>query len=218
LYPLLGLFLVLLPRCAGELKPAVPEETPPEAVPEAPAYRITDYQGREEGQVMPPWLVSYLAEGTPAVEALPQYENSYVFVGENRGANRNILGQWLKGFTVMQDFPRLAAARIQARFILDLSENPDKVYGRYFEQAIKAASDALFTGALRETDCWILKQYGDEQEGREELQFFVLIVVDKAALETQINGILDGIPPDPAAAKEQISAISRLRSSFFQGF
>jgi hypothetical protein len=218
LYPLLGLFLIVLTRCAGELKPAAPEETPLEAVPEAPVYLIADYQGREEGQAMPPWLVSYLAGRTPAVEALPHYENSYVFVGENRGTNRNILGQWLKGFTVLQDFPRLAAARIQARFTLDLSENPDKVYGRYFEQAVKAASDALFTGALRETDCWILKQYGDDQEDREELHFFVLVVVDKAALETQIRDILNGIPPDLAATKEQLSAVSRLQSSFFEGF
>ncbi|MDR1898745.1 MAG: hypothetical protein LBQ55_01895 [Treponema sp.] len=170
------------------------------------------------GQDLPEWVQRYLAEDIPGIELMPQYQDSYVFVGEALGTNNKALEQWAAGFTVAQDLPQLVAVRVQARLTAAVSGSPDVAYGRYFEQVIKGAADIRYTGARKETDFWLLKRYTGEDDGadRDIYAFYVLVGIDKTALREQLNTILNGVQTD--LTREQSAAITRLRDNFYNGF
>jgi hypothetical protein len=54
---------------------------------------------------------------------------------------------------------------------------------------------------------------------RESYDFYVLMTVDKAVLERQINAVLDSAQTaDPAQTSEQKRAMDLVRQSFYEGF
>jgi hypothetical protein len=190
----------------------------PQSAEEAEAYEVADHKTKAEGLDIPEWVTRYIGGGLTGVEGMIQFYGRYVFVGENSGTNPRALRQWSSGFTVDQDLARLVAARVQAR--LAAPGNPDETYGRYFEAVIKSASDASYTGARRETDFWLLKRYlaEDGTTDREAYDFYVLVSIDKAALEERINAILNGITTELPPTREQSAAINRVKEAFFEGF
>lgn len=200
-----------LGACTGE-PAAAPAQTPLPAG-KSPEYQIMDYPGKEAGEEIPLWVSRYLSGGNAAVEALPQYEDSYVFIGENSGTNINALRQWTIGFMVDQDFPQMVSSRVQARIFAAGGENPDKVYGRYFEYAVKNTFDSGYMGPRREADYWVLKRYA----GEDVYEFFILVQIDKDFLKKQLDGILFKLD-NPQVTREQAAAIERLKANFYEGF
>jgi hypothetical protein len=170
---------------------------------------------------MPQWVIRYINTGITGIETLPEYEESYVFVGKQTGNNLASLKLWANGFSVDRDFPRLVAARVQARFSAFARGNPGEEFGRYFEGVIKNLSDTTFTRAHRESSFWIKKRnFGDDglTPVGESYEYFILIGIGKEALEEQINLLLITTRPEIPPTRDQSAAAMRLRLNFYEGF
>ena len=215
----------LLASCTG--KPAKlilsPDQT--QAASENPvSYIITDYKNKAGGENMPEWAERYFEGGTAGIETMDIYTDRYVFVSRNEGSNFNSLIQWTRGFNAELDFPRLAAARIETRFTKS-APFPDVEYGAYYEELIRTASDAVWTGAVKEDDFWILKNYfpseseePDQNQRKESWEFFILVTINKNLFAYQLNNVFQKTKPNPAPTKIQTAAVNRVKDRFFSGF
>ncbi len=204
--------------CASKPEAAAAKDAPKKVVPK---YDVLDHKTMALGQDIPEWVVTYIGDGVTAVEAIDKYKEKFVFVGEDSGTNLNALRQWSTGFTVAQDLARLVSSRVQAKFAGAAAGSPDDEYGRYFENVVKSASDASYTGARKETDFWILKRYFKDDGktvDREVYDYYVLVTIDKAILQKQLNDVLNGVKPDKPLTKEQQTAVERVKESFYEGF
>jgi hypothetical protein len=212
--------IVFFAGCAGEPKRTQDPVTVIQPLKPVNIFQIQDHAAEAAGGEIPQWVDVYMSRDTAAIEALPEYQNKYVFVASNEGSNFYALSQWSTGFMVRRDLPRLVASRILARLTAGTTENPDTIYGSFFEEAVKKSFDSFYTGAIREDDFWLLVQYLEadgETLNREVYRFLILITIDKAPLESQINGILSTIPAD-TATRDQTAAINHVKETLYQGF
>ena len=222
---------------------ATPSETSPAEAPKS--YIITDYKNKTEGAEIPAWVSRYLENGANEIETLDTYQDRYVFVSRNEGNNFNALNQWTEGFSPELDFPRLAAARIEARFSSTVLY-PDMEYGSFFEALIRAASDASWTGAVQEEDFWIRRRFfswGDtffgeqaEQDSRptdiqspdfqsedspfvrDTLEFLILVTIEKERFASLLDAVFQSIKPVPPPSRDQLASINRVKARFYEGF
>jgi hypothetical protein len=193
----------------------------PEYKEESRTFEIIDYEKTAENTDMPEWVGRYINEGISGIEAMPEYENSYIFVGKQQGNNLDSLRLWARGFSIERDFSRLVAARIQVRFFNASAGNPADEFGHYFENVIKNISDAVFSGAEQEESFWVKKKIPQEGGLTPEgyiFEYYIPIHINKDALKKQINIILRTTRTDIPPTKEQASASSRLRIGFFNTF
>jgi hypothetical protein len=202
------------------IKPDASEKAP--GLQSGSAGRILDYQDANSGGPIPEWAGRYLEGGNRAVEGLDAYRGSYVFVGSSRGSNFKALGHWAGGFSAEQDFPRLAALRMEARLTGAAALYPDDEYGEFFEALVKKASDAAYTGAVKESTFWIFRQYrqGDEEDApiREQYEFLVLTLIEKSSFQAQARALMGGIRTTVPPTREQAVAINRIKETFFDDF
>jgi hypothetical protein len=210
----------ILTACTGN-PPELPIQwTPPPQVEVIQLYQIIDYKTKALGEEIPEWVNRYESEGIPGIEGLPQYDDTYIFISELEGSNFNALQQWTSGFVLSKDFSRLVASRIQSRITKTVGTYPDGEYGRFFETLIKAASNAVYSGAVQEGDFWVLKQYFKEDgvsPDREVYNFLILVSMNKTILKLQINEILSTLGPIPLT-KAQTVSVNRLKETFFDSF
>jgi hypothetical protein len=212
--------IVFFAGCAGEPKRAQAPVTVIQPLKPVSIFQIQGHAAETAGGEIPPWVDIYMSRDIAAIEALPEYQNKYVFVADNEGSNFYALNQWSTGFMVRRDLPRLVASRILARLTAGTTENPDTTYGSFFEETIKKSFDTFYSGAVREGDFWLLVRYLETDGNtlnREVYRFLILITIDKAPLESQINGILSTIPVD-TATRDQSAAINHVKENFYQDF
>ena len=115
----------------------------------------------------------------------------------------------------------MVSTRVQAKFVGAAAGSPDAEYGRYFEDVVKNVSEATFSGARKENDFWLLKRYfraDGKTVDRETYDFYVLVTIDKAILERQINDLLNGVARDAPLTREQQTAVDRVKEAFYEGF
>jgi len=212
--------LVLLSACttnsggrAYEL-PVIPDETKTARI-----FTIIDYKNKITGDAIPEWVNAYLNSGLREVEALRSYQGNYVFVNRNEGNNFNALQLWKDNFSADLDFPRLAAARIEARFSASVPY-PDDEYGAFYEELIRAASDASWTGAITKDDFWSRKNYppSETESELENWEFLILVTIEKSLFSSQLEKIFENIKLIPPPDKTQIAAINRVKAQFFEAF
>ena len=218
-YLALTLCVLLLPACRSNPNTALETGSYHSWEGESLPYLIIDHK-LGMGAELSEWVSWYIYDGIQGVESLPQYQGRYVFVDTLSGTNMDALNQWLENYRTIQDFNLLVSARVQERFVLGAGGNVDAVYGRFYEQAIRGVTDALYRDVLREDDYWLLKQYlpGEEEEAKEdEYTMLLLISIDRRSLETQLLGILTAYQSSGRPSRDQGTAISRLIDTFFQG-
>jgi hypothetical protein len=215
--------LALFSACAsrpGEIPPPIPGPGWDPAREEA--YFIGNYRESSElGEEIPRWVNRYLEEGIGGLEAMSEFEGTYVFVAENSGMNPNALARWSQGFSPDQDIARLVARRVQARFPGSDTGSPDREYGRYFENLVRAVADTLYEGSERRGDFRFQTEYpaGDGETPEEETYvFLILLTIDKTALKTQLEPALAKAAEGIETTRDQLSAINQLQASFFDGF
>ena len=192
--------------------------SPYEPVKTARAYTIIDFKNKTMGAPIPEWASLWLALGNRGVEAKNGFPGSFVFVYSSEGNNFRALELLKDNFAPLQDFPRLAAARIEARFSDGISY-PDAEYGAFFEDLIRTASDAIWTGAIRVDDFWVQKKYQPSEEGEtESWEFLILVTIEKSRFTSQLESVFEKVTPDPAPSELQIAAANRVKDHFFEGF
>ncbi|MDR2718993.1 MAG: hypothetical protein LBB89_13145 [Treponema sp.] len=194
------------------------------------SWEIINSQNGSPEKEIPAWLRAYLDRGVQGIESLDAYSGKYVFVGENRGNTINVLQQWADGFTTAQDMPRLIVQRVEKRLVASASLYPDDEYGEYFASLIKKVSDGEYPGADKEQTFWIKQKKipgSVENENAEtppvnddieRYEFFVLITINKEALQKMIQKIMADIKTNTAPTRQQRTAISAINQTFFEGF
>ena len=213
--------LLFFAGCAGQqgLQAPLREEEP--GTVQDWNWQIQDYKNRVVGQFIPDWVYYYYEGNIAALENLPEYRDYYVFVSVNTGTNFAALSQWNASFSPELDFARLAAVRIENRFLNAAARYPDDEYGSYFEAMIRAASDAQWEGASRKDDFWLYRSFpktDGTSSGTDGYDFLILVIIRKDMLEQQIKTVLSNVNPDTPLSRDQRSAVSRVQDHFFDGF
>jgi hypothetical protein len=219
--PVFLVLVFLFAACVNQNKKIVFHPEPP---PEQGRFSepLDILESQNAGMPLPEWVEAFLGGGIEAVEGMAQYQDSYVFIGKNRGANFKALQQWANVFSPVQDFPRLAVARIERRMLAAASLYPDDEYGDYFAALIKDASDAEYPQAVKGDIFWIKQRI--ETGGSEEIQleevyeFLVLISIDKTLLQSRVRELMAKAKPAIPPTRAQSAAINRVQQSFFEGF
>jgi hypothetical protein len=216
-----SLVLAALALAACGSSPA-PSQDEPQYLEETSTYEVVDHKTKAIGGNVPDWVSLYIDKGLPGVEALEEFQDKFVFVGEDSGTNLNALRQWATGFTVNQEIARMVSNRVQAKFAGAAAGSPDAEYGRYFEDVVKAVAEAQFSGARKENDFWLLKRYFRPDRRRTTLRetydYYVLISVDKDILQRQIDEVLERVRTGGPLTQEQETAVDRVREAFYEGF
>jgi hypothetical protein len=185
------------------------------------SWEILDFQNKDREGVFPSWVSLYLTGGNRAVEELWAYQDYYVFISQNTGTNFNALEQWRAAFSADLDFARLAAVRIESRFLAAATSYPDYEYGGYFEALIRLASDAVWEGALRGDDFWLLRKF-PEADGfmvrPEMFDFLILVMIEKESFASQISTLFQNVRPLSPLTRDQNAAVTRVQENFFEGF
>jgi hypothetical protein len=185
------------------------------------SWQILDYQNKDEGGIVPIWVSSYLLGGNQAVEKLQAYDGYYVFVSQNTGTNFSALEQWKAAFNPELDFARLAAVRIEKRFLATAQSYPDYEYGAYFEALIRLASDSVWEGATKDDEFWMLREF-PEADGfmvkPEMYDFLILVKIEKSLLASQIRTLLQNVQPLSPLSRDQNAAVQRVQDRFFEEF
>lgn len=204
---------------------ATPEKPPPQLTwspPSAPAPPVqTASVVSQKSDAFPEWVQAYLAGGLRGVERLYAYRSAYVFIKENKGNNEPALGQWASHFSVEREFSRMVAKRVQNRLERNVKTYPDYEYGVFFENAVKAFSDAQYEHAVKLEDFWFERLISVEdgvEVNRHEFLFLIMVVIEKKTLVEQINAIFPTIPLVPEPTSVQLNAISHVKNTFFTGF
>ena len=191
----------------------------PEPVEESKNYIITDYKNRSRRNNIPEWLSLWLDSGIHAVEAMSAFQDYYLFISSNEGSNFTALNLWNDGFSPELDFPRMAAARIEARFS-EAVFHPDQEYGSFFEALIRTASDTPWRWMVKEDDFWIRRKFipGDDEPDREDWEFFILVSMEKTLFASQMDSVFQNVKPNSRITEEQARAIDRVKDRFFDEF
>ena len=235
---LLSVILValLFTSCTSEPGKQVPKtsETSETVKPPKP-YIITDYKNKASGGSIPEWVTLWLEDDLKELEALDAYKDRFVFISRNEGNNFNALTQWTERFSPELDFPRMAAARIEARF-LSTTSTPDKEYGSFFISLIRTASDAPWDGAHKEDYFWFRRKYFLTGDGlpygaavpggnvisggnvKEPWEFLILVTIEKPLFASQLDAVFQNTKPSPPPTTEQTNAATRIKEHFFEGF
>ena len=211
---------LLFVSCATEQPGHIltPQEIPSNIVTPVP-FVITDHKYKSEGRNKPEWVSLFLEGGIQGVESLAAFNGRHVFISQNKGTNFNALNHWKEGFSPELDFPRLAAARIEARFFSE-TPLPDQEYGAFFEALIRTASNARWSGAVKEDDFWIRRKFTENnvELETENWLFIILVSIEKPVFAIQLDTVFSNTKPYPPLSRRQLAAVNRVKDNFFEGF
>ena len=219
---------ILLGSCAGlkanSFRP-VPDYTD-DVVPEKSLLigDITETKGGAAAAHLPDWLFAFINGGIEEIEKMDFYREKYCFVGTNESGNFGALNKWAENFSVIQDFPRLAAVRIEKKLISAAALYPDDEYGSFYELMVKKAFDTEYTGAFLENTFWIKKKISQNEAANrsdgsgEVYEFFVFISIDRIAMQNIIENMMAEVLALVTPTRAQNTAIKRLQQDFFMGF
>ena len=215
-------YIIVLSSCAiGNNTVFIPVPDPNYFRQEKKIIEIDNIIETKDGQSvrnLPVWLLAFINGGIEEVEQLDAYSDKYVFIGYSEGVNFTSLRMWADHFTT-RDFTILAAERIEKRMISTAVLYPDNEYGFFFETAMKNAYSTIYPAAVKEDTYWIKIINNDEDSiHREIYNFFVLITIDKTAMQDIIYNMLGESASAVTPTAAQRNAINYLRQNFFEGF
>jgi hypothetical protein len=172
---------------------------------------------------LPGWLSAYINGGIEEVERMSAFYGKYVFIGSSEGINFTAMNIWADNFSAVKDFTILAAERIERRMISAAYLYPDYEYGLFFETMVKKAYSAIYTGAVKEDTYWIkmkVRQENDDIETayNEIYNFFVLISIDKMAMQLKISDLMTESVSAVTPTGDQRDSINRMRQNFYERF
>jgi len=182
---------------------------------------ITESRDMEGGPYLPDWLSAFLVGGIEEAEKIEAYAGRYLFIADNQGLNFSALDKWADNYSVEHDFPVLAAVRIDRRMNASNTVYPDEEYGIFYETLVKNAYGGEYYGAVKEDTYWIKTKITGDGEGAalpEVFIFYVLVSIDKAAMQAAVNNLFSRVFDMTAPAGARAAAINRLRQNFFEGF
>lgn len=204
--------ICLLAGCASKPEPA-PEPKELEGVVKT---EVLEHKGTSLGiNQLPVWVETYVATGITGLEKLSDYQGSYCFVGEETGTNLDAVQTWAASFDVAREIATTVSSRVDSLFTGAASGSPADDYGTYFENVVKAAANAEFSGARKINDWWILvRRYDPDSKKRfeDEYRVFVLYTIEKDILDEQILNMIDKVASETEGTSDaQKTAINNVK-------
>ena len=182
---------------------------------------ITESGDMDKEPYLPDWLSAFLGGGIEEAEKIEAYAGRYLFIAGNQGVNFAALNRWADNYSVERDFPVFAAARIDRRMNASNTMYPDEEYGIFYETFVKNAYSGEYYGVVKEDTCWIKTKItggGENAALSEVFNFYVLLSIDKTAMQAAVYYLFSRAIDSSAPAGAQAAAINRLRQNFFEGF
>lgn len=188
------------------------------------AVEVIEHKGSALGvTALPIWVETYILEGITGLEQLPAYKDFYCFVGEETGTNINAVTTWASLFDASSDIASTVSNRVSTLFTGSAAGSPTTEYGTYYEQIVRSAANATYSGARRVNDWWVLTRRYDGRTAKEytqEYTAYVMYTIARDTLDRQILGILDGTSTAGLTTAQQtaISNVKELmRAEGFEG-
>lgn len=185
---------------------------------------VVEHKGSALGiSALPIWVETYILEGITGLEQLPAYKDSYCFVGEETGTNVNAVTSWASMFDASGDIASTVSTRVASLFTGSAVGSPSGEYGTYYEQVVRTAANATYSGARRVNDWWVLTRRYDDRKSKEytqEYTAYVMYTISRDTLDRQILGMLDGTSTAGLTTAQQtaISNVKELmRAEGFEG-
>ncbi|AEE16207.1 hypothetical protein [Treponema brennaborense] len=198
--------------CASKPEAVEPE---PKELTSMVKTEVVEHKGTALGITqLPIWVETYITTGILGLEKLPDYTGSYCFVGEQIGTNLNAVQTWASSFNVSREIATTVSSRVDALFTGAASGSPEGKYGTYFENVVKAAANANFSGARKINDWWVLVRRYDtdvKKKFTDEYRVYVLYTIEKDVLDQQVMSMIDKVASDSSVTDEQKSAINNVK-------
>lgn len=217
------LFCCVVLLCSGcaskkQTAPALVPGSYPSPEAQAAAGRVNvdvlDHKGAALGiSYLPVWVQTYLDRGIPGLEALPDFDGYYCFVGEHAGKDLKTVTEWIVTYNMTQDIAAAVSSRVNALFARSTPEYPPVIYGPYYETAVTAAANARYSETLKINDWWLFaRRYepGKPQKYTDEYRGYVLYTIDKKRLNRQILTIMNQVISATDAGQQR--AIDTIRT------
>ncbi|GMO45829.1 MAG: hypothetical protein Ta2B_27000 [Termitinemataceae bacterium] len=184
---------------------------------EQPLQTILLYQNEETYASMPQWVKNYLLGGEDEIEKEITYNNYYCFVAEESASTLSALMQWQRNFNIEQDLSLLVFMRVYDRLKSGTERNPGYVYGNFFEEILTLTSSTTWEKSEQRESFWV--KLRNEKTKEETYKLMILCVVDKKIFTTQLTRLMSGIDISKKEyTREQINAVNRVRSTFWNTF
>jgi hypothetical protein len=175
---------------------------------------VLDHKGAALGiNLLPVWVQVYVEKGIPGVEALPDFDGFYCFVGEGTGDNLPSLTTWVTNYNISRDIAASVSNRVNALFIGSESGSPQNTYGSYYETVVTSSANAAYSGARKINDWWIrVRRYDPDSKRKydDEYRAYVLYTIDKQILDKQVLSMMEQVAS--AATSDQQRAIDNVRA------
>lgn len=187
--------ILILASCSSSKKDSAPSEVDTS---NAVRTEVIEHKGSALGiTTLPTWVSTYITSGITGLEKMDDYKDVYCFVGEETGTNINALTTWASMFDASSDIASTISNRVATLFTGSAAGSPSDEYGTYYEQIVRTAANATYSGARRINDWWVLTR---RYEGRstktsdytQEYTAYVLYTISRETLDRQILGMLDG--------------------------
>lgn len=209
---MIALGCVFLAGCASKQ----PKEPEAKALQGSVKTEIIEHKGTALGiNVLPVWVETYVSGGITGLEKLNDYKDQYCFIGEETATNLNAGQAWVNGFDIPQDIARNVASRVDALFTGAASGSPEGKYGTYFENIVKSASNASYSGARKINDWWVLvRRYDPDMKKvhKDEYRIYVLYTIPRDVLDRQVLNMIEKVESETALTDEQKTAVDAVKA------
>jgi len=192
--------IVVFAGCNSSAKPA-----PDIKLDSTAKVETIEHKGSAFGiTTLPPWLSEFIQRnGVRSVEALPEYKDKYVIIGQANGASLQQVETWAKNFDAQQQIGATIETRVASIFKAHESLLPgDADSKRKYDNAINTLVKATYTGARQEADWWLHQKITEKGQKESQTRYtsYVLYTIDKQVLDNQIKDqivkLRDGDTPE----------------------
>lgn len=208
---LVMLVVISLVGCASNKEPE-PRELEAKA-----RTDVIEHKGSALGiNQLPMWVETYISSGVAGLEKMPDFQGSYCFIGETVGSNLNAVQTWASSFDAQSSIASTVSTRVETLFTGSANGSPEGEYGSYYENVVRTASSATYSGARKVNDWWVfVRRYdGNRKTGyTDEYRAYVMYTIAKDVLDEQILTMMDNVAKntkDTTSAQQR--AISNVRA------
>ena len=196
---------IIVAGCASE-----PEPTETVSVTAPPEYQIIDHKTRDFGGSVPDWVTKSASE----LEAMPKYQDFYVFVDDQVGQDLEGLKLWARGFSISSEIARLVSTRVEDKFVGAAAGDRNELE-TYLEEVVKSVSEAQYSGARVEQDFWVKRR--KLSDNTEDYRYLFLVTVPRQQIDDAIQRALNEAEEARNPSPNKQTAIDRVKSAFDEG-
>ncbi len=198
-------------------KPTPEQEAALKVEPQVYPPKVIEHKLTALGGDVPEWVFEY-ANGED-LENKREYRDQYVFVFEQTGKDLEGVKAWTRSFSAATEVARMVSTRVMNKFAGAQVGDKDMVE-TYMEEVAKVLAVAEYSGARKEDDFWIHRQfYDDNGKPTEKIYtYYLLYTVPEEQIDAAIQRSLDAQNnKDKVKTEEEQVARDRVKELFSDG-